>query len=126
MSDFHSKPKGGARGSSPLRKGGRRRGAFTQEQGVTRFLMRAQPGAQGFGDGEGDQIIRNGQELARLLLDPPGGIGFAALGAGPVIAGVIDKMILAAVEAAVEVPTQSGSAATEDCLHCPAVGRQNR
>jgi hypothetical protein len=99
--------------------------AFPQEQPVACLLMGAQPWAECFGHREGDQVIRDRQEFALLLLDPKSRIGFAALRTGAVIAGVVDKMLLAAVWAAIELPAQSGSATSQDCLHCPAVGGQN-
>jgi len=45
--------------------------------------------AQLFGDGEGDQIIGQGQEPAPLTLQPVRGVGIAALRTGPMVAGVI-------------------------------------
>ena len=55
-------------------------GAFAQQQCVALFLMGAQPGAQAFGHGEGDQVIGDRQELEFLAARPirrhrPGRIG---------------------------------------------------
>jgi hypothetical protein len=41
------------------------------------------------------------------------------------IAGVIDKMIPAAVRAAINLSPQGAGAAVEDGLHRPAMGRKN-
>jgi hypothetical protein len=51
------------------------------------------------GDGEGDQIIGEGQESAALSVQPRGGIGVTALRTGPMVAGVIGKVELAAIAA---------------------------
>ena len=100
-------------------------GAFAQQQSVTELLVRTQPGAQPFGHREGDEVIGNGQELELLLLDPFGGVRVAALGTGPVITGVIDKMIPPAVLAAIDFPAQGAGAAFQNALHGAPVRRQN-
>src|SRR5215469_5067102 len=69
-------------------------GAFLEQGGITDLLMRAQPPAQAFGHGEGDQIIRHRQKLELLTLNPLAGLGVATLRTGPMIAGMIDKMVL--------------------------------
>ncbi len=88
------------------------RGAFAQQSRIALLLIRAQPLPQSFGHSEGDEVVGNGQEFAFLVLDPLGCIGLAALGAGAVIAGVIDKMMTVAVGAAINLPAQSQGAAT--------------
>ena len=62
------------------------------------------------GHGEGDQVVGYGQQFASLAVEPLGDIGVTALGTGPVVAGVIGIVQLAAV-AAVELPAQGGGAA---------------
>src|SRR5881296_3257280 len=84
--------------------------------------MRAQPGTQFFRHGEGDEVIGDGQQLELLTLDPLSRIGMAALGTGTMIAGVIDKVVLAAVGAAINLPSQSRRAAVQDSPHGPAMG----
>ncbi len=69
--------------------------------------------AQPFGHGKGNQVIGHGQQLAPLAGSHSGGIGMAALGAGPMIAGVIGKVLLAAV-APVNLTSQRGGAAGQD------------
>ena len=64
--------------------------------------MRAQPWAQTLRNREGDQVVGHRQEFELLLLDPLGSIGVAALRAGAVIAGMVDKVVLAAVDAAID------------------------
>src|SRR5881628_2647193 len=87
--------------------------------------MRTQPGTQIFRHGEGDEVIGHGQQLQLLTLDPLSGIGMAALGTGTMIAGMIDKVVLTAVGAAINFPSQSRRAAVEDGLHGPAMRSKN-
>src|SRR3989442_2532703 len=75
--------------------------------------MRANESAQLLGDGEGDQIIGQGQQATALTLQPRGGVGMAALRTGPMVAGVIDKVELAAV-AAEELAAQRGRATRDN------------
>ncbi len=74
-------------------------GAVSEQEVVEEFLVGADECAQLSGDGEGDQIIRQGQESAALSFQPLGGIGVAALRTGPMVAGVIGKVELATVAA---------------------------
>src|SRR5207245_4974573 len=80
-------------------------------------------GAQLSGDGEGDQIIRQRQGSAALSVQPLSGISVAALRTGPMIAGVISEMDLAAI-AAEQFPAQRGSAATDESGDGVPMGRQ--
>jgi len=85
-------------------------GAFSQEQRVETLLVGADHLPELGRHGEGDQVISHGQQLTSLAVAPLGGIGVTALGTGPVVAGVIGIVLLAAV-AAVELPAQGGGAA---------------
>ena len=67
-------------------------GAVTEQERIENFLMRANDRAQLLGDGEGDQIIGQGQESAALSIQPRGGVGVAALRTGPMVAGVKRKV----------------------------------
>ena len=96
--------------------------AFFEQQRVPKLLVRAQPGAQAFGHGEGDEVIGKRQQLEFLTRDPIAGVSMAALRAGPVIAGVIDKMIRAAVGAAINFSSQRPGSASQDGLDSPAMG----
>ena len=87
-----------------------RAGAVAQQEGVADFLMRADEGAQLCGDSEGDQIIRHWEESAPLALEPLGGIGMATLGTGAMIAGVISKVLAAAI-ALEELASEGGGPA---------------
>ena len=71
--------------------------------------MGANESAQLLGDGEGDQIIGQGQESASLSIQPGGGVGVAALWTGPVVAGVKGEVMAAAL-AAEELAAQGGGA----------------
>src|SRR5690242_19307461 len=71
--------------------------AVAKQERVEDFLVGADDRAQLFRDGEGDQVIRHGQESPPLALQPFGGVGVAALGTGAMIAGVISKVLSAAV-----------------------------
>ena len=44
-----------------------RPGAFFEQRAVTHLLVRAQPGSQPLGHGEGDEVVRNGQEYMRSI-----------------------------------------------------------
>src|ERR1041385_835685 len=90
-----------------------RGGALSNEQGVKDFLMGTDEGAQLSGHGEGHQEVRHGQQALALAGQPDGGIGVAALWAGAVIAGVIDK-VLASTLAPEELSSERGGAATEN------------
>ena len=78
--------------------------------------MGADEDAQLSGDGEGDQIIGHGQETAALSIQPLSRVSVAALRTGPMIAGVIGKVELAAI-AAEQLPAQrrSSVAGTSRC-----------
>ena len=67
-------------------------GAVPEQERIEDFLMRANQSAQLPGDGEGDQIIGQGQEAAALSIQPRGGVGVAALRTGPMVAGVKRKV----------------------------------
>jgi len=102
-----------------------RPGAFFEPRALPHLLVRAPPGPQTLGHGEGDEVVRDGQELELLSRDPLGRVGVAALGTAPMIAGVIDKIIPAAVRAAIHLSPQDAGAAVEDGLHRPAMGRKD-
>ena len=72
---------------------------MSEQEVVEELLVGADQSAQLSGDGEGDQIIRQRQESATLSVQPRGGIGVATLRTGPMIAGVISKVELAAIAA---------------------------
>jgi hypothetical protein len=85
-------------------------GSVSEQEVVEEFLVGADQSAQLSGDGEGDQIIGQGQESAALSLQPRGGIGVATLRTGPMVAGVIGKVELATI-AAEQLAAQRGGAA---------------
>jgi len=88
-------------------------GTVSKQQVVEQFLVGADQCAQLPGDSEGDQIIGQRQESASLSIQPLRGIGVATLRTGPMIAGVIGIVELAAI-AAEHFPAQRGSAATDN------------
>ena len=88
--------------------------------------MGAQPGSQRFGHRKGDQVVGNGKKFELLPVNPLGRIGLTALRTGAMIAGVIDKMILAAIGTAINLPAQRAGAALQDGLHGAAVGSKDR
>ena len=88
--------------------------------------MRADDHTQLLGDGEGDQVIRHGQESPPLALQPFGGVGVAALGTGTMIARVISK-VLPAAAAPEELASQCGGAAGKNGRDgAPVRGQQAR
>ena len=86
---------------------------MSEQEVVEELLVGADQSAQLSGDGEGDQIIRQRQESATLSVQPRGGIGVATLRTGPMVAGVISKVELAAI-AAEQLAAQRGSAAADN------------
>ena len=98
-------------------------GALAQQQRVKNLLVGADNFAQPFRHGEGDQVIRHGQEFAALALQPLGGIGVAAPGTGAVMAGVISE-VLPATLTLVELAAQRRRAAGQKGGHGAAVRRQ--
>src|SRR5207248_5599716 len=88
-------------------------GAVLEQERIEDFLVGADEGAQLGGDGEGDQIIGEGQESAALSVQPRGGIGVTALRTGPMIARVVGKEELAAI-AAEQLTAQRRSTATDN------------
>jgi hypothetical protein len=89
------------------------RGTFAQEQWVKDFLVGPDDLSQLSRDGESDQVIGNGQQTSSLSMQPLCCIGLTALGAGAMIAGVINQHALSA-SAAEELSAQSGSAAAKN------------
>jgi hypothetical protein len=100
-----------------------RAGALPQQEGVEDFLVGTEEGAELFGDGEGDQVIGNGQEAAALVLQPLGGVGMAATGAGAVIAGVVGIFPTSTITSE-KVAAQGRGAAGKDGLDGAPVRRQ--
>lgn len=96
---------------------------LADQERVEDFLVGTDDGAQLFGHGERDQVVGHGQQAPALFGQPLRGIGVAALGTGPVIAGVIDQLAPAAV-ATVELRAQCRSAAGEDGLDGAPMRRQ--
>lgn len=86
-------------------------------------MVGADEGAQLFGDGEGDQIIGHRQKPPPLALQPLGGIGMAALGAGAMVAGVIGK-VQPSARAPKELTSEGGSAAAQNGRNGAPVRRQ--
>ena len=89
-------------------------------------MVGAQPGSQRFGHRKGDQVVGNGKKFELLPVNPLGRLRLTALRTGAMIAGVIDKMILAAIGTAINLPAQRAGAALQDGLHGAAVGRKDR
>lgn len=100
-----------------------RSSTLAQQNRVKVFLMRTNDRAQFGRNGEGDQVIRDGQEAAALAGEPLGSIAVAALGAGAVIAGVISK-VLASALAAEELASECRGAATENGRESAAMRRE--
>lgn len=67
------------------------------------------------GEGEGDEEVRDGQELVELLIDPLRVVRRSALGAEPVVAAVPGKVRVPAL-AVIAMPSQDEGSALEDGL----------
>jgi hypothetical protein len=91
-------------------------GTGAQEQVVAEAGVRADPAAQAFGHSEGDQEIGDREQQGRVGRQPLLGVLSAALGAMPIIAGVVGEVTVAAIGAIVERPAQRGGAAGQEGL----------
>jgi hypothetical protein len=60
------------------------------------------------------------------LFDPLEGVALAALRTGAMVAGMINKVVLATVNTTKHLAAQRAGAAIEDCLHRPAMRGENR
>ena len=90
-------------------------GAGGKEEVQAHLEMGADERAQFFRHGESDQEVRHGKEQAPLLARQPSlGIGLAALGTMPVVAGMIAVVELVAVRTTEEMAAQRGSAAEQN------------
>src|SRR4029434_411744 len=67
-------------------------GTLLEEQTVELLLVRPEQSAQLFWQSKGDQEIGNWKQFGLLQFDPVGGVLMAALGAGPMIAGMISEV----------------------------------
>ena len=97
-----------------------------QQQSIHELLVRAGQGAQLRGQRKGQQVIRTGQQVWLLLLQPLFGLLALALGAVPVTARMIAVMQPTALRAAVNLSTQSRRAALQDGSDCSLLTGQNR
>ncbi len=91
-------------------------GRGSKQEGIGELGMSTDPGAQRLRDGEGDQEIGNGQEQLGMVLEPGLGIGLAALGTVPVVAGVVGVVVNAAIRAKKERAPLGGGATGEDLV----------
>jgi len=67
-------------------------GAFLEEQIIERLLVLPEESAQLYWQSKGDQEIGDWKQLGLLPLDPVVGVLMAALGAGPMMAGMISEV----------------------------------
>ena len=99
---------GGAEAFGILRQVLQGLGTGGQEQIVAQAGMRANPTAQAFGHGEGDQEIVHRQQQRGILVEPLLGLLAAALRTVPVVAGVITEVSVVAVGAIMQRPARAG------------------
>jgi len=85
--------------------------------------MRTNPAPQRFGDGEGDQEVGHRQEQTGVSGQPLVGVGLAALGTMPIIAGMIGVVVGAAVRAEEERAAQGGGVTGQELLKHLALTR---
>ena len=91
-----------------------------EKLGREKAESRTKPG----GDGDGEQIIRNGQEAGLLTTAPERGITSAAAGTGAVVAAMEKKMTALAGGAMVQASATPRCAATQNSLDGgPGAGR---
>jgi hypothetical protein len=96
-------------------------GDGVEEPVVERPGLAPEEGAELLGDGEDQVEVRHRQELGHARLDPACRGQGLALGAVAVTARVVDRMLVAALRAAVEVATQGRRPAGLDRCEDPAV-----
>ena len=96
---------------------GQGRSAFTQQEVVEFFGVAKAGDAEFCRDGEGDQKVRDGQQLGFLSGAPELLIGGSALRAAAMIATVVGEVGLLTVATAVESSSQFGSTAREGASH---------
>jgi len=99
-------------------------GSFLEEQIVELLLVRPEESAQLSWQSKGDQEIRGWKQLGLLPLDPVGGVLMAALGAGPMMAGMVSEVEVTTITA-VSFPAQLSGAARQNGLDGALVRRKN-
>jgi len=99
-------------------------GTLLEEQTVEFLLVRPEQSAQLFWQSKGDQEIGNWKQFGLLQFDPVVGVLMAALGAGPMIAGMISEVEGATITA-VSFPAHWGGATRQNGLDGALVRRKN-
>jgi hypothetical protein len=97
---------------------------LAEEQIVELLLVRLEKSSEFFGQSEGDQVIRDGEQFGLLAGDPGGGVLVAALGTGAVMAGMISEVEMAVV-AAIGFTPSCGGATRQNGLDGAPVRKEN-
>jgi hypothetical protein len=89
-------------------------GRDLHQHGVAVALVGAQHVPQFLGHSDGDVEIRDWQHLGAAGLEPPLGLLGVALGAAPILAGVIREHLGAAMVTAPDVSAEDGGSAVQN------------
>jgi hypothetical protein len=83
--------------------------------------MRAETGAQGFRDGEGEKKVRSGELFVEVVLEPLLGFMLLALGTVAVATGMMDTVVPPTARALIEAMAVMAAPAVLDGADDPAV-----